>query len=202
MKFSQVALFLVIFASGETNAFLKKLFGGGNNNQIENKVGGRGGKNNNKNQQISNNKPSYSAADDIMNGFSQNGDEGQLKSMITQLAHRSIEDEAKKFEEALVAVMTQRTREYIKVKLGREDEQKVSKIVEMDQFHQIVVENLHEFKTWYTRQMNKRVGDFADQAMEDYYNNVLHPGSKSSEIDDEMGYLDQFQDFGSPSNTQ
>ena len=132
MKFSQVALFLVIFAGGETNAFLKKLFGGGGNNQIENKVGGKGGKNNNKNQQISNNKPSYSAADDIMNGFSQNGDEGQLKSMITQLAHRSIEDEAKKFEEALVAVMTQRTREYIKVKLGREDEKKVSKIVDME----------------------------------------------------------------------
>ena len=198
MKFSQVALFLVIFASGETNAFLKKLFGGGENNQIENKVGGKGGKNNNKNQ-IS--KPSYSAADDIMHGFNQNGDEGQLKSMITQLAHRSIEDEAKKFEEALVAVMTQRTREYIKVKLGRDDEKKVSKIVEMDQFHQIVVENLHEFKTWYTRQMNKRVTDFADQAMEDYYNNVLHPGSKSSENDDDMYDMWQ-QDFGSPSNTQ
>lgn len=48
--------------------------------------------------------------------------------------------------------------------------------------------------------MNKRVGDFADQAMEDYYNNVLHPGSKSSDNEDDM--YDMFQDFGSPSNTQ
>lgn len=31
MKFSQIALFIVLFGSGETNAFLKKLFGGGGN---------------------------------------------------------------------------------------------------------------------------------------------------------------------------
>lgn len=62
--------------------------------------------------------------------------------MIIQLAKRSIEDEAKKFEEALVAVMAQRTKEYIKVKLGRDDDNKVNKIVEMTQFKQIVGENL------------------------------------------------------------
>ena len=40
----------MIIASGETNAFLKKIFGGGDkDNQIENKVGGRGGKNKNNN---------------------------------------------------------------------------------------------------------------------------------------------------------
>ena len=66
-----------------------------------------------------------------MHGFASNGDEAQLKTMIIQIAKKSIDEEAKKFEEALVAVMAQRTKEYIKVKIGRDDDKKVNKIVEM-----------------------------------------------------------------------
>ena len=72
MKFSQVALFLVIMAAntGETNAFFRKIFGGG-----ENKVEGRNNKNNNKNNNNQPKAPINTAADDIMNGFSNTGDE-------------------------------------------------------------------------------------------------------------------------------
>jgi len=61
-----------------------------------------------------------------MNGIALNGDENQLKTMIITIANKSIEEEAKKFEEALIAVMAQRTKEYIKVKLGRDDDKKVN----------------------------------------------------------------------------
>tara|TARA_B110000285_G_C14794525_1_gene454584 strand:- start:273 stop:653 length:381 start_codon:yes stop_codon:yes gene_type:complete len=126
MKISQVALFLVIFAmqSGETNAFIKRLFNGDKNKDVENKVGGKGGKNKGKDIVIK--QPDNTAADNIINGFAQNGDENQLKSMIITIANKSIEEEAKKFEEALIAVMAQRTKEYIKVKLGRDDDKKVN----------------------------------------------------------------------------
>jgi len=101
-----------------------KNFNGDKNKDIENKVGGRGGKNKGKDIVIK--QPDNTAADNIMNGIALNGDENQLKTMIITIANKSIEEEAKKFEEALIAVMAQRTKEYIKVKLGRDDDKKVN----------------------------------------------------------------------------
>jgi len=42
--------------------------------------------------------------------------------MIVNLATESIKDEAEKFEEALIAVMSQRVQEYLNVKNGKVDE--------------------------------------------------------------------------------
>ncbi len=42
--------------------------------------------------------------------------------MIVNLAIESIKDEADKFEEALIAVMSQRVQEYLNVKNGKVDE--------------------------------------------------------------------------------
>jgi len=71
--------------------------------------------------------------------------------------------------------MAQRVKEYVKVKTGKDDDKKVNLIIEKAQFKEIVSENLYEFKTWYTKQMEKRVTAFADQAMEEFYNNALNP---------------------------
>jgi hypothetical protein len=61
--------------------------------------------------------------------------------------------------------MTQRVQEYLNVKLGKIDESKLKKIIQMTQFRMILNENLDEFKTWYTKQIEKRVYTFADTAV-------------------------------------
>ena len=80
--------------------------------------------------------------------------------------------------------MAQRVKEYVKVKTGKDDDKKVNLIIEKAQFKEIVSENLYEFKTWYTKQMEKRVTAFADQAMEEFYNNALNPTGKTGSDDD------------------
>ena len=123
--------------------------------------------------------------------------------MIIQIAKKSIDQEAEKFEEALVAVMAQRTKEYIKVKIGRDDDSKVNKIVQMTEFQMIVKENLQEFKTWYTKQMDKRVYAFADEALKDYYDNVLNgPSNYNGGVTDEYSFDNGLFDYGSnPGNS-
>jgi pectin methylesterase-like acyl-CoA thioesterase len=90
--------------------------------------------------------------------------------------------------------MTQRVQEYLNVKLGRVDETKLKKIIQMQQFKVILNENLDEFKTWYTKQIEKRVYTFSDQAVIDYYDSMLKPSNSLGYDDD--NFLDSF------SNTQ
>ena len=88
--------------------------------------------------------------------------------------------------------MSQRVQEYLKVKLGRVDESKLKKIIQMQQFNMILQENLEEFKTWYTKQVEKRVYLFADQAVTDYYNSML--STSSAEVVDSYG-ADDYDDY-------
>jgi hypothetical protein len=75
-KISKVALFLAVFATQDTNAFLPKIFGnGGNKNKDENMVGAGKGKNNK-----DKNKDAVANYDTI-------GDNEQLRSLIISVSH-------------------------------------------------------------------------------------------------------------------
>jgi|TARA_B110001450_G_C17555829_1_gene454603 hypothetical protein len=63
-----------------------------------------------------------------------------------------------------------------------------------------VAENLQEFKDWYSKQMEKRVYNFADEAMTEYYNTVLNPGSSGYSDDDDLFNMNY--DSGVSGNTQ
>ena len=87
-----------IFGIGNRNKINSKVVKPDTNNGMNNFVGGKG-------QNI----------DDLYFG---NDETGKLKKRITQLAQKSVDDEADKFKEALIAVMTQRIQDYLKVKNG------------------------------------------------------------------------------------
>ena len=63
----------------------------------------------------------------------------------------------------------------------------------MQQFNLILQENLEEFKTWYTKQVEKRVYTFADQAVTDYYNSMLSTGT--AQVDSYSN--DDYDDYSS-----
>ena len=65
--------------------------------------------------------------------------------------------------------MSQRVQEYLQVKLGKVDDAKLKKIVQMAQFKDILQENLEEFNIFYTKQVEKRASKFADDAITEYY---------------------------------
>ena len=74
------------FGRGKNNKINSKVVKPDSNNGMNNFVGGKG-----------------QPVDDLYFG---NDDAGKLKKRITQLAQKSVDEEADKFKEALVAVMT------------------------------------------------------------------------------------------------
>lgn len=77
-----------IFGIGNKNKINSKVVKPDYKNDMNNFVGGKG-----------------SNVDDMYFG---NDEAGKLKKRITQLAQKSVDEEADKFKEALIAVMTQR----------------------------------------------------------------------------------------------
>ena len=102
--------------------------------------------------------------DNLFGDLTFTNDSAVKKATIT-LAYKAIAEESEKFEEALLAVMSQRVQEYLQVKLGTVDEAKLTKIVKMQQFKDILQENLVEFNIFYTKQVEKRANKFADDAI-------------------------------------
>ena len=99
-----------------------------------------------------------------------------VKKATMSLAFKAIAEESEKFEEALLAVMSQRVQEYLQVKLGSVDDAKLKKIVKMSQFKDILQENLVEFNIFYTKQVEKRASKFTDDAITEYYNKLSLEG--------------------------
>ena len=156
-KLSQAALLFVALSSdNQVSAFLPNFFGG--NKKNENKVEARNNKNDN-------------GMGDLFGDFMYNND-STIKQSVKTLAFKAIAEEAEKFEEALLAVMSQRVQEYLQVKLGAVDEAKLKKIVQMQQFKEILAENLEEFRIFYSKEVSKRVNSFADNAISEYFNNL------------------------------
>ena len=110
-----------------------------------------------------------------------------VKKATVSLAYRAVNEECSKFEEALLAVMSQRVQEYLQVKLGKDDQAKLKKIVGMQQFKDILRENLEEFGIFYRKQVDKRVSKFADDAISEYYNKISLEGFNGKN----MGKSDQ-----------
>ena len=53
----------------------------------------------------------------------------------------------------------------------------------------ILNENLDEFKTWYTKQIEKRVYTFADKAVGDYFDAMLQPTTDFTGGDDPNDFM-------------
>ena len=113
------------------------------NNGMDNFVGGKG-------QNV----------DDMYFG---NDENGKLKKRIVQLAQKSVDEEADKFKEALVAVMTQRIQDYLKVKNGSYNDMEVKKIVLSSEFKSICNEQLADFKIDYRKFIDKETPIFIDE---------------------------------------
>ena len=113
-KLSTAALILIAL-SGESqvSAFLPNFFGGGKQVK-ENLVQGRSNGN----------------MDNLFGDLSFTNDSAVKKSTMT-LAYKAIAEECSKFQEALLAVMSQRVQEYLQVKLGVVDDAKLNKIIKM-----------------------------------------------------------------------
>ena len=89
--------------------------------------------------------------DDLFGDLNYGTNESSIKKATMSLAFKAIAEESEKFEEALLAVMSQRVQEYLQVKLGKVDDAKLKKIVQMQQFKDILQENLEEFNMFYTK---------------------------------------------------
>lgn len=114
-----------------------------------------------------------------------------VKKATMSLAFKAINEECEKFEEALVAVMSQRVQEYLQVKLGKEDPAKLKKIVQMQQFKEILQENLQEFRLFYNKQVEKRASKFTDDAITEYYNKISIEGFNAKNLnksDQQLAY--------------
>ena len=124
-RLSTGALILVALSGSDSTAqaFLPNFFGG---NKKENLVS-RGGKG----------KNNKGGLDDIVGDMWFMND-SNVKKITMSLAQRSVAEEAEKFEEALLAVMSQRVQEYLQVKLGKLDNLKLTKILSMTQFTDIL----------------------------------------------------------------
>ena len=152
MKYQAALLLVALSSDNQVSAFLPNFFGGGKN---DNKVEARNNKNDN-------------GMGDLFGDVMYNNDSTIKKSVMT-LAFKAIAEESEKFEEALLAVMSQRVQEYLQVKLGGVDEAKLKKIVQMQQFKEILAENLQEFNIFYTKQVEQRASKFADDAITEHF---------------------------------
>ena len=114
-KLSSAALMLVALSGdAQVSAFLPNFFGG-RKNEGENLVQGR---NNNNHNNLDN-----------LYGDAVFTTDTAIKKATMTLAFKAIAEESEKFEEALLAVMSQRVQEYLQVKLGKVDDAKLKKIV-------------------------------------------------------------------------
>ena len=129
---------------------------GRNNKKVNNNVVKPGTKNGGNNFVGGKGQPNI---DDLYYGADE---ASKLKKRIHQLAAKSVDDEADKFKEALVAVMTQRIQDYLKVKHGSFDEKEVKKIVLSTEFKSICTEQLADFKIDYKKFIDQETPAFIE----------------------------------------
>ncbi len=91
---------------------------------------------------------------------------------MIKLSQQSLGDEAEKFEEALVAVMSQRIQEYMMVKLGEVDDDKLKKTMQLAEFKEILKDALDEFKTFYSVEIMNKAPIQAKKAGENFIKKI------------------------------
>ena len=179
MQTKSLAVVMLLSATGEVGAFFPKFFGGGGKNKNENQVAANNRNNKNNNM------------DNVWGDFGVQSDSA-IKKMSMKLAYMSVSEEAEKFEEALLAVMSQRVQEYLKVKLGDVDNDKLKQIVATQEFKNILAENLQEFRDFYAKQVETRASDYVDQALDEHFSKLTIDfndwGSKKMKTDQEVAY--------------
>lgn len=120
------------------------------------------------------NSPDFSDIGDFLseNGRSiagLSGNDEKFKKQFLDYAHQSIADEAEKFEEALLAIMTGRVNDYLYVKTKWDGtDSKAKQILNLKEFREILDSNLIEFKEFYTEKIAKIAPAFAKKETQDY----------------------------------
>ena len=100
----------------------------------------------------------------------------------------SADEETDKFKEALVAVMTQRIQDYLKVKNGSYEDKEITRIVQSKEFKIICNEQLADFKIDYRKFIQLETPLFIEQYAKDKLKEMM---KKPSVFD--------FQDFNTNS---
>ena len=90
----------------------------------------------------------------------------QVETNVIKLASQSIVDEGEKFEEALLAVMSQRVQEYMMVKLGEVKDDQLKQILDTQDFKNILYDTLQDFSQFYGEEIAKNSNDFAKKGTE------------------------------------
>ena len=126
--------------------------------------------------------------DDDKNNYGRNSAPVQkFRAEFIALAEQSVKEEAKKYAEALDALMKERAKIYLlhreiqeNVDMSPENNKDIQHIVKMTEYKEILKEEQHEFHFFYQKQVEQHAPRFVQNMINVYFKDNLNSLTKMS----------------------